>query len=65
MVVSRPQERLSFRPLGSVLDEMSDVDRVLDELLTDALAGRAYFKVYSQFKMYNDPTLNPYLYGRK
>ena len=26
--------------------------------------GTAYFKVYRQFKMYNDPTLNPYLYAK-
>ena len=24
-------------------------------------AGRAYFKVYRQFKMYNDPRFNPAL----
>jgi hypothetical protein len=35
----------------------------LDRLLLEARAGRAYFKVYRQFKMYNDPALNPYLYG--
>jgi hypothetical protein len=36
----------------------------LDMLLADVLAGRAYFKVYRQFKMYNDPALNPYLNGQ-
>jgi hypothetical protein len=25
-------------------------------------AGRKLLKVYRQMKMYNDPTLNPYLY---
>jgi hypothetical protein len=29
--------------------------------LTDAAAGRAYFKVYRQFKMYNDARFNPAL----
>ena len=33
----------------------------LDNLLADAAAGRAYFKVYRQFKMYNDPRFNPVL----
>jgi hypothetical protein len=28
-----------------------------------AAAGEAYWRVYRQFKMYNDPSLNPYLYG--
>lgn len=40
-----------------------DLASCLHELLVDAMAGRAWFKVYRQFKMYNDPTLNPYLYG--
>jgi hypothetical protein len=36
----------------------------LDALLQDVHAGQAYFKVYRQFKMYNDPALNPYLNGQ-
>ncbi|MES2901971.1 MAG: DUF4254 domain-containing protein [Pseudomonadota bacterium] len=40
-----------------------DLACCLDQLLRDARLGRAYFKVYRQFKMYNDPTLNPYLYA--
>lgn len=48
------------------LDEQrTDLVRCLGELLADASAGRAYFKVYRQFKMYNDPTLNPYLHSSK
>jgi hypothetical protein len=27
------------------------------------LSGRRRFKLYRQLKMYNDPTLNPVLYG--
>jgi hypothetical protein len=30
-------------------------------LIEDARAGRRYFKVYRQFKAYNDPRLNPAL----
>jgi hypothetical protein len=41
-----------------------DLAGCFDELLAEARRGRAYFKVYRQFKMYNDPALNPYLYGR-
>jgi hypothetical protein len=29
--------------------------------MADAFAGRAYFKVYRQFKMYNDARFNPIL----
>ena len=38
--------------------------RVLDELLADCSRGTAWFKVYRQFKMYNDPALNPHLAGK-
>ena len=37
----------------------------LDQLLADIGAGRKYMKVYKQMKMYNDPALNPVLYGKK
>ena len=41
--------------------QRSDLGACLDALLADAAAGRAYFKVYRQFKMYNDPRFNPQL----
>ena len=37
----------------------------VEELLEDLVAGRKLLKVYRQMKMYNDPTLNPYLYDGK
>jgi hypothetical protein len=43
--------------------QRQDLMSCLDALLAEAQAGRAYFKVYRQFKMYNDPALNPYLNG--
>lgn len=49
--------------LERLILQRSDLGACFDCLLTDAMAGRAYFKVYRQFKMYNDPALNPYLYG--
>ena len=42
-------------------DQRNDLGACLDELLADSRAGRAYFKVYRQFKMYNDPRFNPVL----
>lgn len=42
--------------------QRNDLALCLDQLLTDAARGNAYFKMYRQFKMYNDPDLNPYLY---
>ena len=42
--------------------QRDDLARCLDTLLASAAEGRAFWRVYRQFKMYNDPTLNPYLY---
>jgi Protein of unknown function (DUF4254) len=42
--------------------QRADLTTCLDELLADVSAGRRTFTVYFQFKMYNDPALNPQLY---
>lgn len=41
--------------------QRADLSRCLDTLLASAADGRAFWRVYRQFKMYNDPALNPYL----
>lgn len=45
--------------------QRDDLARCLQELLEDYVAGRRYFKLYRQYKAYNDPRLNPALYTRK
>ncbi|MGB0723392.1 MAG: DUF4254 domain-containing protein [Gammaproteobacteria bacterium] len=45
--------------------QRADLQYCLDTLLDQAAQGRAYFKIYRQFKMYNDPRLNPYLSGMR
>jgi len=47
--------------LQRLQQQRGDLASCLDSLLADAAAGRAYFQVYRQFKMYNDPRLNPVL----
>ena len=42
-------------------EQRNDLAQCLDALLADCVAGRARFKAYRQFKMYNDPALNPHL----
>jgi len=42
--------------------QRADLGRCLDTLLARAAGGTAFWRVYRQFKMYNDPTLNPWLY---
>jgi hypothetical protein len=44
--------------------QRTDLAKCLDTLYAQVVSGEVYFKVYRQFKMYNDPTLNPYLYDR-
>ena len=47
--------------LARLQQQRDDLAACLDALLAETAAGRAYFKVYRQFKMYNDPQLNPQL----
>ncbi len=51
--------------LARLEQQRSDLAGCLDALLADAAAGRAYFKVYRQFKMYNDPRFNPVLVAER
>lgn len=44
--------------------QQADLAQSLAELLQDIRAGRKRHRTYRQFKMYNDPSLNPYLYHR-
>jgi len=46
------------------LAQKTDLAGSLGGLLEDIFAGRKLLKVYRQMKMYNDPTMNPYLYQR-
>ena len=41
--------------------QRDDLAACFDELLASCRAGQAYFKVYRQFKMYNDARFNPVL----
>ncbi len=47
--------------LARLQEQRGDLAGCLDELLAQAAVGTRYFKVYRQFKMYNDPRLNPVL----
>jgi cell division protein FtsB len=45
--------------------QQNDLKTSLSQLLEDIFSGRKRHRTYRQFKMYNDPTLNPYLYKSK
>ena len=44
--------------------QQKDLGQSLQELLVEIYAGAKRHRTYRQMKMYNDPTLNPYLYGK-
>ena len=49
--------------LNRLSEQRTDLAGCFDRLLAEALRGETRFKVYRQYKMYNDPALNPALYG--
>lgn len=51
--------------LNILLEQKKDLSTAIDQLLSDIENGKKYMKVYKQMKMYNDPALNPVLYGKK
>lgn len=51
--------------LNVLLEQRKDLSTAIDELLEELKAGNKVMKVYKQMKMYNDPALNPVLYGKK
>ena len=46
-------------------DQISDLSNCLEYVLGLLIKGELSFKVYRQFKMYNDPSLNPQLYQKE
>ena len=53
------------KKLAVLLEQQKDLSAAIDTLLADIAKGQKYMKVYKQMKMYNDPALNPVLYGNK
>ena len=48
--------------LARIRQQRADLTGCLADLLAEVVAGRRTFSAYFQFKMYNDPALNPQLY---
>ncbi|MCD8185943.1 MAG: DUF4254 domain-containing protein [Rikenellaceae bacterium] len=63
--VSEEHRTACRKKLDILLEQRVDLSTAIDELLADIEAGEKYMKVYKQMKMYNDPNLNPVLYGKK
>jgi hypothetical protein len=62
--VDEEHRRSVERKLAVCFEQRDDLAACLDQQLDDILHGRKRHKTYRQFKMYNDPTLNPYLYRK-
>ena len=56
----RNRERLRI-----LLEQRDDLAAALERLWQQVLDGRRSFKLYRQLKMYNDPALNPAVYGAR
>jgi hypothetical protein len=51
--------------LARLIEQRTDLAACLERLLAELQSGESYFKLYRQFKMYNDPNLNPAIYQEK
>lgn len=51
--------------LDVLLSQRADLMQSIDDLLDELAKGEKVMRVYRQMKMYNDPSLNPMLYGKK
>jgi hypothetical protein len=50
--------------LAVLKEQRGDLARCLDQLIAASREGTRRFKIYRQYKMYNDPSLNPELYKK-
>ena len=51
--------------LDVLLEQNTDLSTAIGQLMEAYQRGEKVMKVYKQMKMYNDPALNPVLYGQK
>ena len=63
--VSEEHRKQCDGKLTVLLFQHKDLWKAIDQLLEDYQSGAKEMKVYKQMKMYNDPNLNPVLYGQR
>ena len=61
-MVSPDHQAKCAEKLARIRQQRGDLIGCLADLFTDVIARRRTFSAYFQFKMYNDPALNPQLY---
>jgi hypothetical protein len=60
------EHRLSCtNKLETIHNQLDQLTLCLEQLLDEIQTKKRTFRIYHQFKMYNDPTLNPELYSQK
>ncbi|MDE6339374.1 MAG: DUF4254 domain-containing protein [Muribaculaceae bacterium] len=63
--VSQEHLERSRAKLAVLLEQRADLTEAINTLVEDIANGRKFMKVYRQMKLYNDPSTNPVLYGKK
>lgn len=59
---SEAHKKTCANKLGVIHQQLNQLSLCLEQLLVEIQSQKRTFKVYHQFKMYNDPALNPELY---
>lgn len=63
--VSDEHHQACMTKVNVIQEQLEQLQHCLTELFTDIQNKTRTFRIYRQFKMYNDPTLNPELYRNK
>lgn len=63
--VDESHRKACLGKLAVLKEQRADLTQAVFDLIEDFCTGIKRPKLYYQFKMYNDPTLNPELYGKK
>ncbi|WP_133128127.1 DUF4254 domain-containing protein [Legionella nagasakiensis] len=65
MDVEKTHRQACLTKLAVIKEQKLQLQTCLTEFFTEIINKTRTFRVYHQFKMYNDPTLNPELYQNK
>ena len=61
--ISKREKEASQLKKERLITQRDDLLFCLNQIFKGASKGRTFYRIYRQFKMYNDPRLNPYLSG--
>ena len=61
--IDMSQKEEAQRKKERLITQRDDLIFCLNQIFKSVSKGRAFYRIYRQFKMYNDPKMNPYLSG--